>query len=826
MPNEKFADLINAFLGMNEDALSTSFVHHLEHSLAKDQYSATERDCLVALCLAVRDRLVERWNKTQQIYYEKEARRVYYLSLEFLIGRTLGNSLINLGLYETANRVLVELGYQLETLAETEHDAGLGNGGLGRLAACFLDSMATLELPAYGYGIRYEYGIFFQQIKDGYQIETPDNWLRYGNPWEVERPEVLYPIQFYGQVTQYTDVHGILRHDWINTQGVMAMAYDTPIPGYQNNTVNTMRLWSAKSTRAFDLDHFNEGEYEEAVVDKVQSETITRVLYPKDNAFAGRELRLKQQYFFVSATLQDALRRHLKTHRVLDDFADKNVMQLNDTHPAIAIPELMRLLVDNASMTWDQAWSITTRTFAYTNHTVLPEALEKWRVELIQYVLPRHMQIIYEINHRFLEAVRQRYPHDEARIARMSIIEEGDEKRVRMANLAIVGSHHVNGVAQLHSDLLKSTIFKDFYEFYAEKFTNKTNGITQRRWLRLCNPSLSQLITDRIGDAWVKNLDHLQELESFVDDPNFCAQWQQIKADNKTRLARYIRRSNGIEVNPHSIFDCQVKRIHEYKRQLLNAMYVIALYNRILDNPPANIAPRTVIFGGKAAPGYFQAKRIIKLITSIADTVNRDPNVNHHLRVAFLANYSVSLAEKIIPAADLSQQISTAGMEASGTGNMKFALNGALTIGTLDGANIEIKDAVGDDNIFIFGLTVDEIATTRAAGYNPYHIYESNTELKRVIDQIAEGRFCPHEPHLFQPIVRSLLNDGDPYMIMADFNAYLACQDRVNTTYHNPALWTRMSILNTARVGRFSSDRTIGEYAEEIWNVKAIPIEI
>lgn len=826
MLNNKLSDLLNTFLGMDDEALATSFVHHLEHSLAKDQYSATERDCLVSLCLAVRDRVIERWNKTQQTYYQKEARRVYYLSLEFLIGRTLGNSLINLGLYETAMRALVEFGYKLETLEEAEQDAGLGNGGLGRLAACFLDSMATLELPAYGYGIRYEYGIFFQKIKDGHQIETPDNWLRYGNPWEIERPEVLYPIEFYGNVVQYTDSYGILRHDWVNTQGVMAMAYDTPVPGYQNNTVNTMRLWSAKSTRDFDLDHFNEGEYEEAVVDKVLSETITRVLYPKDNAFAGRELRLKQQYFFVSATLQDALRRHLKTHRVIDNFADKTAMQLNDTHPSIAIPELMRLLVDNAGMEWNQAWEITTRTFAYTNHTVLPEALEKWRVALIEHVLPRHMQIIYEINHHFLDAVRKQYPNDEERIARMSIIEEGDEKRVRMANLAIVGSHKVNGVAQLHSDLLTTTIFKDFYEFYPQKFTNKTNGITQRRWLRLCNPTLSELITSRIGDAWVTDLDHLKKLEPLVDDPDFCAQWQQIKTNNKTRLARYIRQHNGIEVNPASIFDCQVKRIHEYKRQLLNAMHVIALYNRILDNPSANIAPRTIIFGGKAAPGYFQAKRIIKLITSIADTINRDPDVNHHLRVAFLANYSVSLAEKIIPAADLSEQISTAGMEASGTGNMKFALNGALTIGTLDGANIEIKDAVGDDNIFIFGLTVDEIAATQASGYNPYHIYESNDELKRVIDQIAQGRFPPHEPDLFQPLVRSLLNDGDPYMIMADFAAYLACQERVNATYHDTNTWTRMSILNTARVGRFSSDRTIREYAKEIWNVEPIPVEI
>jgi glycogen phosphorylase len=826
MPNNKLSGLLDAFLGMDDEALAKSFVHHLEHSLAKDQYSATQRDCLVSLCLAVRDRIIDRWNKTQQTYYEKEARRVYYLSLEFLIGRTLGNSLINLGLYETAGRALLEFGYQLETLEEAEHDAGLGNGGLGRLAACFLDSMATLELPAYGYGIRYEYGIFYQQIKEGYQIETPDNWLRYGNPWEVERPEVLFPIEFYGRVMQHTDSYGTLRHTWVDTQGVMAMAYDTPVPGYRNNTVNTMRLWSAKSTRDFDLDHFNEGDYEEAVVDKVLSETITRVLYPKDNAFAGRELRLKQQYFFVSATLQDAMRRHLKTHKVIDNFADKTAMQLNDTHPAIAIPELMRLLVDNAGMAWDQAWEITSRTFAYTNHTVLPEALEKWRVALMQHVLPRHMQIIFEINRRFLDQVRERYPNDEDRVARMSIIEEGDEKRVRMANLAVVGSHKVNGVAQLHSDLLTTTIFKDFFEFFPEKFTNKTNGITQRRWLRLCNPKLSDLITSRIGDAWITDLDRLRDLEPLVEDPEFCDQWRQVKTQNKKRLARTIRKLHGIEASPDSIFDCQVKRIHEYKRQLLNAMHVVALYNRILENPSADVVPRTIIFGGKAAPGYFQAKLIIKLITSIAETVNRDPDIDYKLRVAFMANYSVSLAEKIIPAADLSEQISTAGMEASGTGNMKFALNGALTIGTLDGANIEIKDAVGDDNIFIFGLTVDEIVSARNAGYNPRHFYNTNAELRRVVDQIGEGRFSPQQPDLFQPIIRTLLHDGDPYMIMADFGAYLESQDRVSNTYRDTDAWTRMSILNTARVGRFSSDRTIREYANEIWHVDPIPVKI
>ena len=580
MPNDKLSALMDAYLGMDDESLATSFVHHLEHSLAKDQYSATQRDRLISLCLTVRERIVERWNKTQQTYYKKDARRVYYLSLEFLIGRTLGNSLINLGLYETAHRVLIDLGYDLETLQESESDAGLGNGGLGRLAACFLDSMATLECPAYGYGIRYKYGIFYQQIKDGYQAETPDNWLRYDNPWEIERSEVLYPIQFYSRVHQYTDMQGILRHDWIDTQGVMAMAYDTPVPGYQNNTVNTMRLWSAKSTRDFDLDHFNDGEYEEAVVDKTHSETITRVLYPNDNVFVGRELRLKQQYFFVSATLQDALRRHLKNHSSINTFADKTVMQLNDTHPAIAIPELMRLFVDNAGMGWDDAWDLTTRTFAYTNHTVLPEALEQWRVALLDSVLPRHMQIIEEINRRFLKEVREQFPDDEDRVSRMSIIDQADDKRVRMAHLAIVGGHAVNGVAALHSELVKTTIFKDFYELWPNKFTNKTNGITQRRWLRLCNPSLSQLITDRIGDAWITNLDHLKELETYIDDTEFCTQWRQIKADNKARFAHYIRRHNGIDIDQTSIFDFQVKRIHEYKRQLLNALHIVALYNR------------------------------------------------------------------------------------------------------------------------------------------------------------------------------------------------------------------------------------------------------
>lgn len=822
--SEKFTALINAFLGMDKEALQASFVHHLERSLGKDQYSATQRDCLVSLCMAVRDRVVERWHATQQAYYNADARRVYYLSLEFLMGRALGNALINLGIYEAVEQALKEMDYSLSDLEDVESDAGLGNGGLGRLAACFLDSMATLELPAYGYGIRYEYGIFFQRIENGYQIETPDNWLRYGNPWEIARPEVLYPVQFYGRVHQHVDRKGVLRHEWVDTQSVMAMAYDSPVPGYNNQTVNTMRLWSAKSTRDFDLAHFNDGEYEAAVEDKVQSETITRVLYPNDNVFVGRELRLKQQYFFVSATLQDAMRRHLKKHASMENFADKAVMQLNDTHPAIAIPELMRLLLDKEGLGWDQAWDIAVRTFAYTNHTMLPEALEKWRVSLLERVLPRHMQIIFEINHRFLELVRARYPGDDHRAERMSIIEEGCEKFVRMAHLAIVGSHSVNGVAALHTDLIKRSLFRDFCEFWPEKFTNKTNGVTPRRWVRLCNPGLSALISDRIGAGWLTDLDRLQDLVPLADDAGFRAQWRRVKAEKKRQLAQYIQKYNGIEVRQDSIFSCQVKRIHEYKRQLMNALHVVALYNRIKGDPGGDFVPRTVVFGGKAAPGYFRAKLIIKLINAIADKVNHDPDVGDRLKVVFLANYGVSLAEKIMPAAELSEQISTAGMEASGTGNMKFALNGALTIGTLDGANVEIRDAVGDENIFIFGLTVDEIAARRAAGYNPWDMYTAHSELKRVIDLIASGRLYPREPDLFQPIIRALLSEGDAYMVMADFAAYAECQNRVSNAYRDEETWTRMSILNTAHMGYFSSDRTIRDYVRDIWRTQPVSI--
>jgi starch phosphorylase len=826
-PKKNLSPSTNPLRGTDLESLKHSFVDHLEYSLAKDDYSATQLDRFKAVALTVRDRMIERWIETQQTYYHRDAKRIYYLSLEFLIGRTLGNAMINLDLHAGLADALKELGYDLEQLADVEWDAGLGNGGLGRLAACFLDSMATLELPAYGYGIRYEYGIFMQKIRDGFQFETPDSWLRYGNPWEIERPEYLYPVKFYGRVNQYTDTQGVLHNDWIDTREVMAMAYDSPVPGYRNNTVNNMRLWSAKSTREFDFEYFNHGNYEQAVSDKAQSETISKVLYPNDNIFEGKELRLKQEYFFVSATIQDIIRRFKKNRTEgWDVFPDKVAIQLNDTHPAVAIPELMRILVDVEKLGWDRAWDLCVRTFGYTNHTVLPEALEKWPVSLFESVLPRHLQIIYEINRRFLDDVLRRYPGDHDRMRRMSIIEEGSEKRIRMAHLALVGSHKVNGVAALHTEILKRSVFRDFYEVYPDRFTNKTNGITQRRWLRLCNPGLADLITRTIGDDWVRDLYQLKRLVPHVRSETFRNEWRAIKRANKERLADYMQRYLNVSVNVDSLFDCQVKRLHEYKRQLLNVLHVITLYNRLRANPRSDQAARTVIFSGKAAPGYFMAKLIIKLINSAANVINNDPVIGDRLKVVFLPNYSVSLAELIIPAADLSEQISTAGTEASGTSNMKFALNGALTIGTLDGANIEIKEEVGDENIFIFGLTADEVAALREAGYDPRTHYDKHAELKQAVDMIANGFFSPHQTDLFVPIVRNLLEQGDPYMLLADFPRYIECQERVERLYRNPFEWTRRCILNVAAMGKFSSDRTIAEYARDIWGVKPVSIRM
>jgi len=824
--NKKLAEMENDFKGMDVDSIMTSFINHLKYSLAKDNYASTDHDLYKSLALLTRDRLIERWIKTQQTYYEKDVKRVYYLSLEFLIGRSLGNSLINLGMDKDAVEAMNSLDYDVEDLKEQEWDAGLGNGGLGRLAACFMDSLATLELPAVGYGIRYEYGIFFQSIRDGYQVETPDNWLRYGNPWEFPRADLLYTINFYGKIRQYNDSKGALKNEWVDCEEIMAMAFDTPIPGYKNNTVNNLRLWSAKSTREFDLNFFNDGDYERAVSGKSLSENITRVLYPNDNIFEGKELRLKQQYFFVSATLQDIMRRYKKTHESFDQFPDKVAIQLNDTHPAIAIPELMRILMDLEGLGWEESWDITVRTIGYTNHTVLPEALEKWNVQLMEYLLPRHMQIIYEINMQFLKKISNIYPGNGDMIRNLSIIEEGGEPRVNMANLAIIGSHSLNGVAALHSEILKESVFKDFYKLWPEKFNNKTNGITQRRWLKLCNPELSDLISSKIGEGWITKLDELKNLETYADDPEFQEKWENIKRSNKELLARYIKSHNNIDVNIDSMFDIQVKRIHEYKRQLLNALHAVTLYNRIINNPNDDFVPRTIIFSGKAAPGYHIAKMIIKLINSIGDVVNNDKRVGDKLKVIFLRNYAVSNAQKIIPAADLSEQISTAGTEASGTGNMKFALNGALTIGTLDGANIEMRDEIGDDNFFIFGLETDGVKNLKESGYNPHEYYSNNIELKAVLDMINNGFFSKDNSNLFKPIVNSLLYQGDNYLLLADYKEYVKCQDEVSRTFLDRKKWTRMSILNTANIGKFSTDRTINEYATEIWGVKPVSIKI
>ncbi|MBB65101.1 MAG: glycogen phosphorylase [Waddliaceae bacterium] len=801
------------------DALRDAFTHHMHYTLAKDKYTATRRDCYHALVMAVRDRLVSRWMETQQQYYNTDSKRVYYLSLEFLVGRTLGNSLINLGIYKQADQMLEQLGLDLEEIREVEWDAGLGNGGLGRLAACFLDSMATLGIPGFGYGIRYQYGIFNQQIKDGYQHEQPDNWLRYGNPWEIVRPEYLYPVQFYGRVERYCDEHGVLRHRWVDTSDVMAMAYDTPVPGYGNGVVNTMRLWEAKSSRGFELTYFNHGDYMRAVEDKNATENISRVLYPNDNQFEGKELRLKQEYFLVAATLQDIMRRFSKTETSMAELPDKVAIQLNDTHPSLAVPELMRILLDDKGLEWEKAWEITNATCAYTNHTILPEALEKWPVEMMRRLLPRHLEIIYEVNRRFLNEVSLRFPENEDRLEEMSLIEEGGEKKVRMANLCIHGCHSINGVSALHTNLLTSTTFAGFHALYPNRFNNKTNGITPRRWLAKANPGLAALITETIGDGWVTDLSQLSKLEKYADKADFQEKWAAVKQQNKKVFAHHLRQTQGIEINPNSLFDCQIKRMHEYKRQLLLVMYAIHMYNTIKDNPEADILPRTIMIGGKAAPGYFMAKLIIKLIHSVADKINNDPVVGERLRLVFLENYRVSLAEKVIPASELSEQISTAGMEASGTGNMKFALNGALTIGTLDGANVEIREEVGEDNIFIFGLTTEEVQMRKNEGYNPWDMYHSNANIQRVMDMIQNGYFSPEQWDMFRPIVEAILHGGDHYMVLADFQSYIDAQERVAKAYRDEKWWIKSSILNVARSGKFSSDRTIMEYAKEIWNV-------
>lgn len=801
----------------NAQSIKRSLANHLTYSVAKDTITATDRDWFHSLAHVVRDRLIERWMETMRSYYQADAKRVYYLSLEFLIGRTLSNSLLNLGFYEECERALRELGLELENLSTLEFDAALGNGGLGRLAACFLDSMATLNLPGYGYGIRYEYGMFTQRIENGQQVEHPDNWLRYGNPWEYARPEVLHPVKFYGRVVDFTDEDGKRGHQWMETDDVMAMAYDTPIPGYNTTTVNNMRLWSAKATRDFNLKFFNEGDYIKAVEEKNGSENLSKVLYPDDTTKMGRELRLKQQFFFVSASLQDILYRFAKYHEGFDALPDKVAIQLNDTHPSIAIAELMRILIDKHRLEWDKAWDLTTRTFAYTNHTLLPEALETWPVFLFERVLPRHLLIIYEINQRFLKSVMHWRPGDNDLLKRMSIFAEDGEKRVRMAHLAIIGSHKVNGVAALHTELMRQTIFADFYAFDRDKFINITNGITPRRWLNQSNPGLTKLITSRIGPGWTADLFRLRELALLAADAEFRAQFRAVKRANKVKLANFVKNRLGLVLNIDSLFDVQIKRIHEYKRQLLNVLHIVTLYNRIRANPDGNFVARTVIFGGKAAPGYYLAKLIIRLINDIADIVNNDPAIRDRLKVVFIPNYDVSTAGDIIPAADLSQQISTAGTEASGTGNMKLALNGALTIGTLDGANIEIREEVGEDNFFIFGLTAAEIQNWQRNGYNPWHFYDTQPELKHALDMINTGYFSPTDADRFRPVFDALTAHGDRYFLLADYASYIACQASVDTLYRDPEEWTRKAILNVAHMGKFSSDRTIGEYAKNIW---------
>ena len=809
-------------LNLNLSSVKQSMNNHLIFSVGKDTITATHRDWFFALAKVVRERLIERWMETMRRYYHNDAKRVYYLSMEFLIGRSLMNSVLNVGFLDEVRQACIEAGIDLDKVTELEFDAALGNGGLGRLAACFLDSMATIGLPGYGMGIRYEYGMFNQKIENGWQVEHPDNWLRYGNPWEFPRPEVLYPVKFHGHVVQYSDEGGNPHHHWIETEDVMAMAYDTPVPGYGLDTVNNMRLWSAKASRDFDLKYFNEGNYIKAVEDKNESENLSKVLYPDDTTAMGRELRLKQQYFFVSASLQDILYRFRKHHNTFDELPDKVAIQLNDTHPSIAIPELMRLLLDIHHLEWDHAWDITTRTFAYTNHTLMPEALETWAVSMFESVLPRHLQIIYEINQRFLKGVMHRFPGDSELLRRMSIIDETHGRRVRMAHLAIVGSHCVNGVAQIHSGLMKTTIFSDFDRYYPGKLTNITNGITQRLWLNQANPGLAGLIAGRIGKEWVTDLAQLRQLSELADNHTFQAEFRAVKRANKERLAELVMNRLAIEINPDSLFDVQVKRIHEYKRQLLNLLHVVTLYNRIRSNPLLDAVPRTVIIAGKAAPGYAAAKLIIKLANSVADIVNNDPAVRGLLKLVFIPNYDVSTASIIIPAADLSQQISTAGTEASGTGNMKLAINGALTIGTLDGANIEIMEEVGKDNIFIFGLDAQEVAALKSSGYNPWGYYHADAELKRALDMIASGYFSPEQVDRFQPIVNNLTHGGDHYLLLADYAAYVAAQERVEALYRDQQQWTRRAIFNVAGMGKFSSDRAISEYAEKIWGAKPV----
>jgi starch phosphorylase len=779
---------------------------------------ATKNDLYLALALTVRDRLFLRTVESMEAYGRTNARRVAYLSAEYLPGPHLANNLLNLGITDVTREALHELGYDLDELVAQEEEPGLGNGGLGRLASCFMDSIASVEVPAVGYGIRYEFGIFDQVISDGWQQEITDKWLHFGNPWELARPDIAYSVKFGGHTETFNDEQGTFRVRWIPDAQVRGVAYDTSIAGYRVDTCSVLRLWRAEAVESFDFAAFNHGNYYQAVQDKVVSENITKVLYPNDEVDAGKELRLKQQFFFASCSLQDMLRIHALLGDTPATFHERWAVQLNDTHPAVAVAELMRLLVDEHGLGWEEAWSVTRNTFAYTNHTLLPEALEKWTVGLFGKLLPRHLEVVYEINRRFLDEVRERFPGDDARVARLSLIDESGPRYVRMAHLACVGSHTINGVAQLHSELLKQTVLRDFAELWPEKFCNVTNGVTPRRFVALSNPGLTKLITSRIGDGWIRDLKQLRKLEGFADDPEFQQQWREVKLANKRRLAALIAERTGIKVAPESLFDVQVKRIHEYKRQHLAALHIITLYLRLRREPQADVPARTFIFGGKAAPGYFMAKRIIKLINSIGELVNTDPFIRDRLKVVFFPDFNVTNAQFIYPAADLSEQISTAGKEASGTGNMKFALNGALTIGTLDGANVEIREEVGAENFFLFGLTVQEVEKLKASGYRPRDYYEQNRALREVIDFISSGELGRGDPELFRPIVDKLL-EHDPFLLLADYQEYIDAQERVNALWRKPQAWTRLSILNTARMGKFSSDRSIRDYCERVWNI-------
>jgi len=808
--------------GMSVASIKKDIDDHLNFTMARDEYSASALHKYYALAYTIRDRLIDRWLETQRTQHERRAKRVYYLSLEFLMGRVLGNNIINIGLQDQVRQACEELDLDYAALEDLEMDMGLGNGGLGRLAACFLDSMATLEIPAMGYGIRYNYGIFRQVFQDGRQIEQPDDWLKFGNPWEIQRAFRYYPVHFGGRIEPMGGEGNAHRYRWLDTHLVLGQPYDIPIVGYGGKTVNSLRLWSAHAAEDFDFEDFNAGDYVSAVANKVLAENLTKVLYPNDHHFEGKELRLQQQYLFVACSLQDVMRRFKHGMKSWDELPDQVAIQLNDTHPTLAVPELMRLLIDNEGLDWDKAWDLTTRTLAYTNHTLMPEALEKWSLDMLQKNLPRHLQIIYDINQRFIDTVLVRFPGDMQRVARMSIIEEGYPKMVRMAHLAIIGSHATNGVAQLHTELLAKRVVPDFAEMYPERFNAKTNGITQRRWLLYANPDLASLITETIGEGWITDLTQLRELEPLAEDAAFRERFRTCKRNAKLRLVDYALDKWGWRIDPDALFDVQIKRLHEYKRQLMNAIHIVMRYNALRENPDLEVPPRVFLFGAKAAPGYHLAKLIIKLINDIARHVNADDKTNKKLKVFFLPNYRVTLAEKMIPATDISEQISTAGTEASGTGNMKFMLNGALTVGTMDGANIEMAEEVGKENMFIFGLDAGEAAEL---AHNPVACYRADAAVRNALDTIFSNRFNPREPGIYEPIRRTLLEEGDRYLLLADLPSYAAIHREADKVYLDYEEWSRRAILNVAASGKFSSDRTIAEYAREIWKAEPCPID-